>query len=158
MTATRPIAAASLALFALLLTGCAGGTSNADAAAEAKPEAKAEVAADQSPEEACDLMKDSLAELVDLSSGENVASLTSDPAAAVAALKGAEASMREAAAKVTNADVADAANGAAAAMTEYTAFLDVVVADPANADLSKLSEQVTALQTGITSLGEVCSL
>ena len=43
-------------------------------------------------------------------------------------------------------------------MTEYTAFLDVVVSDPANADLSKLSEQVTALQTGITELGEVCSL
>ncbi|KRC59351.1 hypothetical protein ASE14_16575 [Agromyces sp. Root81] len=157
MTATRPIAAASLALFALLLTGCAGA-SNAGDSAEAKPEAKAEVAADQTPQEACDLMKGSLEELVELSSAENVATLTSDPTTAVAALKTTEASMREAAAKVTNADVVDAANGASGAMTEYTAFLDVVVSDPANADLSKLSEQVTALQTGIAELGEVCSL
>ncbi|WP_139418093.1 hypothetical protein [Agromyces laixinhei] len=163
MTAIRPIAAASLALFALLLTGCASGASSADSAAEPKSDSKSDSkseskpAADQSAAEACDLMKGSLDELVALASGENAAALSGDPSAAVAALKTTEVSMRDAAAQVTNADVTDAANGAAAAMTGYVAFLDSVVADPANADMTKMTEQATSLQAGIAGLSEACA-
>jgi hypothetical protein len=83
---------------------------------------------------------------------------TTDPSAAVAALKTTEASMREAAGQITNAEIATAATGAADSMTEYVAFLDTVIADPANADMTKLTEQVTSLQAGITGLGEVCTI
>ncbi|MGW9630602.1 hypothetical protein ACWGST_07840 [Agromyces sp. NPDC055520] len=159
MTAPRPIAAASLALFALLLTGCAAaGASNSDTATDTKSEAtsETEAVADQSPEAACEIMKGSLDELVALTGGSSDA-LSGDPAAAVAALKATEVSMSEAATKVTNVDVVEAANGASAAMTEYTVFLDAVIADPANADLTKLTEQATSLQAGIAGLGEVCA-
>lgn len=160
MTATRPIAAASLALLALLFTGCAAGTADTGSSDGAKTEAsaEAETTADQSTQEACDLMKGSLEELVTLTSGENAGALATDPSAAVAALKTAEASMREAAADVTNDEIAAPATAASAAMTEYVAFLDTVVADPANADMAKLGDQVTALQSGITGLSEVCTL
>lgn len=153
MTASRPLAAASFALLALLLTGCAAGAPAADAGS--KEDVKAEAAApagDQSKEEACEIVNTALTELQGLSSVD-----TSDPAAALEAFKGAEQTVTETAAQISNADVKTAADGAATAMTEYVAYVDGMLADPANADMSAMGDHLTALTEGITELTVVCA-
>jgi hypothetical protein len=151
MTATRQIAAASLALLALLLTGCTVGGSNTGPSTKSTPEA----AGEQTVREACGLMQGSFEQLAALTSGGS--DLTSDQAAAVAALTSIEASMHEAADQVTNAEIADAAAGAADSMTTYVQFLESVIADPSKADPAKLGEQVAMLQAGLSALTEACN-
>lgn len=155
MNAPRKIAAVSFAAMALLLTGCsAGGTATADdVKAKATEQAvEVEVAADQSKDEACEIVKTTLVELQGLASVD-----TSDMNAAVEAFKGAEATVREAAGQVSNADVKPVIDGAATAMGEYVVFIDGVVADPANADLTAMSEHLTKLQTSTVELTTVCA-
>lgn len=155
MTASRPLAAASFALLALLFTGCAaaGTETAADSKGEAKSDsAEAAPAADQSKEEACVLVKTTLTELEGLASVD-----TSDPAAALEAFKGAEQTVSETAAQISNKDVKAAADNAATAMTEYVAYVDGMIADPANADISAMSDHMTALTEGITELTVVCA-
>lgn len=155
MIAPRKIAAVSFAAMALLLTGCsAGGTATAeDAKAKATEKAvEVEVAADQSKDEACEIVKTTLVELQGLASVD-----TTDMNAAVEAFKGAEATVREAAAQVSNADVKPVIDTAATAMGEYVVFIDGVVADPANADLTAMSEHLTKLQTSTVELTTVCA-
>ncbi|WP_022889226.1 hypothetical protein [Agromyces italicus] len=153
MTASRPLAAASFALLALLLTGCAAGAPAADAGSkgDAKTDAAAP-AADQSKEEACELVKTTLTELEGLSSVD-----TSDPAAALEAFKGAEQTVSETAAQISNTEVKAAAGSAATAMTEYVTYVDGMLADPANADVSAMGDHLTALTEGITELTTVCA-
>ncbi|MFF2493721.1 hypothetical protein [Agromyces sp. NPDC058064] len=153
MTASRPLAAASFALLALLFTGCAAGGAApaADGGGDAKAEAAAP-AADQSKEEACELVKTTLTELEGLASVD-----TSDPAAALEAFKGAEQTVTETAAQISNSEVKPAADGAATAMTEYVTYVDGMLADPANADVSAMGDHLTALTEGITELTTVCA-
>ncbi|MFF2274300.1 hypothetical protein [Agromyces sp. NPDC058126] len=156
MTASRPLAAASFTLLALLLTGCAAGAPAADAGS--KGDAKSESAesaapeAGQSKEADCAIVKTTLTELEGLSSVD-----TSDPAAALEAFKGAEQTVKETAAQVSDADVKAAADSAAAAMTAYVAYVDGMLADPANADVSAMGDHLTALTEGITELTVVCA-
>lgn len=155
MTASRPLAAASFALLALLFTGCAAGGAApaADGTSDAKTDtSEAAPAGDQSKEEACELVKTTLAELEGLSSVD-----TSDPAAALEAFKGAEQTVNETAAQISNAEVKTAADSAAAAMTEYVTYVDGMLADPANADVSAMGDHLTALTEGITELTTVCA-
>ncbi|MRG59472.1 hypothetical protein GE115_06240 [Agromyces sp. CFH 90414] len=162
MTATRQIAAASLAALALLLGGCtAGGDAQADKTSSTTTEAKPSETPDasesssaggQTVQEACEGIQTSLAEVAQLSSVD-----TSDPAAALEALKGASASVTEAAAAVENPEVKAAADGVAGSLEAYVVYLGGVVVDPANADLSAMGDQVAGLQTSITELGTICS-
>ena len=152
MTASRPLAAASFALLALLFTGCAAGGSGSDGA---KADSKGEVAAapaDQSKEEACEIVKGPLSELESLSSLD-----TSDPAAALEAFKGAQSKVSDAADQIGNADVKPAVDGAATAMNEYVEYVDGMLADPANADISAMSDHIQALTESITELTTVCA-
>lgn len=159
MNTARRAAAVSIALGALLLTGCATAALEDTSAAAPEPTAEATVEPEsgQTVAEACALMQGSLEELVTYMSGANVGDVTSDPTAAMELFRATESAMREASDGVTNPDVADLATGAADAMSEYVVFLDEMSADPANVDLSALGEQAASLQAGIGGLGEVCS-
>ncbi|WP_164863454.1 hypothetical protein [Agromyces sp. LHK192] len=160
MSALRRIGAVSSAAIALLLlSGCTGAaeptaeSSNAATKAPATSEAPdAEGGSDgtgQAVAEACAGIQAAVADVASVD--------TSDPAAALEALRGASASVTEAAAAVENAEVKPAADAAATALGDYVVFLDGVMADPANADMNAMSEQITALQTSITDLGTVCA-
>ncbi|MFK4730674.1 hypothetical protein ROT00_13370 [Agromyces mediolanus] len=151
MTATRKIAAVSFAAMALLLAGCASGGNAEGTAAKAEKQAEAP-AAEQTKQEACTDVQSALQELSGLSSVD-----ASDPAAALAALKDASATVTETAAKVGNPEVKAAADQAATALDEYVVYLDGMVADPANADISAMSEHITSLQESVTELGTVCA-
>ena len=155
MTASRPLAAASFALLALLFTGCAaaGTETAADSKGEAKSDsAEAAPAADQSKEEACTVMLNSLKELESLSTIDQ-----SDPAAAIEALRAAEAQFTGAAEQVSNSEVKPAADTATGALTDYVAYLDGMLSDPANADLTAMGDQITAFSEGIAGLSTVCA-
>lgn len=150
MNASRSVTAASIALLALLFTGCAGGTS--DAGDKKTDTADKPAATAQSKEDACDIMLTSLTELQSLSSVD-----TSDPNAALAAFKEAQTKVDDAATQVTNEEVKPAADESAAALKGYVEFLDQVSTDPANADVSKMGDHVQALTDGMTELSTVCS-
>ncbi|GAA1807109.1 hypothetical protein [Agromyces neolithicus] len=159
MNTARRAATVSIALGVLLLTGCAGAAAEDTAAPESTPVATAEAEAPsgQTVGEACALMQASLEELASYTTGADAAELMSDPARGVELFHTTDAAMRAAAEQVTNEDVAAVATGAADAMSEYTEYLDGVVADPANIDMAALGEQGASLQAGIGALGEVCS-
>ncbi|UUE21436.1 hypothetical protein [Microbacterium sp. J1-1] len=150
MNASRSVTAASIALLALLFTGCAAGAS--DSGSDAKPESADKPAATQTKEEACDIMVTSLSDLQSLSSVD-----TSDPNAALAAFKEAQGKVDDAAKQVSNDEVKPSADDSAAALKGYVDFLDQASSDPANVDVSKMSEHVQALTDSITELSTVCS-
>ncbi|MGW9169159.1 hypothetical protein [Agromyces sp. NPDC055658] len=153
MTASRPLAAASFALLALLFTGCAATGSADDAKSDSKADsAEAAPAADQSKEEACEIVEGTLTDLQSLSSVD-----ASDPTTALEAFKGAQAKVGDAADQVSNADVKPALDGAATAMNEYVEYVDGMLADPANADISAMSDHLESLTTSITELTTICA-
>ncbi|MFK3676522.1 hypothetical protein ACI2IP_02255 [Microbacterium sp. NPDC090218] len=151
MNASRSVTAASIALLALLFTGCAAGAS--DTGSDTKSDTADKPAATaQTKEDACDIMLTSLTELQSLSSVD-----TTDANAALAAFKEAQGKVDEAAKQISNEEVKPSADDSAAALKGYVDFLDQVSTDPANADVSKMSDHVQALTDSITELSTVCS-
>jgi uncharacterized membrane protein YdfJ with MMPL/SSD domain len=153
MTSTRLIAAASLAALALLFTGCAAEGTAAGAKDETSAEAtKPEAPAEQTKDEACEIVKTSMEELAGLASVD-----MSDAGGALAAFESVKTSLTEASDQISNEEVAPLASGAAAAVTAYSDIIAAITADPASADMTKISEQAGALQTSMTDLVAVCS-
>ncbi|MGH3704287.1 MAG: hypothetical protein ACRDT9_06625 [Agromyces sp.] len=157
MTSTRLIAAGSLAVLALLFTGCAATGTAADentkgeaSAATTKPEPEAE--AGQTKDEACEIVKTSMEELTGLTTVD-----MSDAGAALAAFDTVKASLTEASGRISNEEVSPVAIGAADAVTAYSELIAAITTDPASVDMTKISEQAAALQTSMTDLVGVCS-
>ena len=156
MTSPRLIAAGSLAVLALLFTGCAATGTAADAdttgasAESAKPEPKAE--AGQTKDEACEIVKTSMEELTGLTTVD-----MSDAAAALAAFETVKVSLTEASGKISNEEVSVVATGAADAVTAYSELITAITTDPASVDMTKISEQAATLQKSMTDLVGVCS-
>ncbi|MFB6610159.1 hypothetical protein ACFCVO_07570 [Agromyces sp. NPDC056379] len=157
MTSTRLIAAGSLAVLALLFTGCAATGTAADentkgesSAETTKPEPEAE--AGQTKDEACEIVKTSMEELTGLATVD-----MSDAASALAAFESVKTSLTEASGQISNEEVSPVAVGAADAVTAYSELITAITTDPASVDMTKISEQAAALQTSMTDLVGVCS-
>lgn len=160
VTSLRVIALASLALSALLLTGCAvggGGSAPQQVEEVTTIETEAAESAEQTLQEACDIMRSGLEELAAFNNPGTMSTIISDPAAGLALLDAAEAAVVESAAQVTNPEVLPAATEAATAVSAYVGYVRTIAQDPANADLSGLGAQVEGFVGDITGLTEVCA-
>lgn len=131
----------------LLLTGCSAGASQTGSANGAQSDAPA---AEQSKSEACDIVKARFEDFKQMASNSS----SSDPQAAVTAFKDLAAKTNDSLTSITNSEVKPAATKAAAALSDYVAFLEKVLADPNEA--SAMSDQAKALQDGFTEAATVC--
>ena len=157
MTSPRLIAAGSLAVLALLFTGCAATGTAADAdtkgasAESAKPEPKAE--AGQTKDEACEIVKTSMEELTGLTTVD-----MTDAAAALAAFETVKVSLTEASGKISNQKRSPSSQRAPPTpSTAYSELITAITTDPASVDMTKISEQAATLQKSMTDLVGVCS-
>lgn len=125
----------ALAVAGLLLTGCAGGQSKADA---------------------CKGLESGLQDVQsDLSS--SLSSAATDPEGAVKSLETIADTFSDNVSKVTNDEVAPAAKDADKALTGLVDEFKSYSKDPAKADSSAMSSAANDVQTTFTELGKVCS-
>lgn len=110
----------------------------------------------QTTAEACTVMTDALNSLNNANSAENLDKLQSDPGGAIAAIDAAIATVNDAAAKVSNADVKPAADAVAGASTSYANFLKSIATDPTSVDFTALGDQANAVFTSVSQLQQVC--
>lgn len=160
VSSLRVIALAPLALSALLLAGCAvGGGGSAPEKAEevATVETETPVAVEQTKREACDLMVAGMEELAALNNSETMSTVVADPAAGIALLDSAEATLLESAAQVTNAEVLPGVTEFTTAASDYFGYARTMAQDPANADLSGFGAKVQIFMDGMVTLTEACA-
>lgn len=121
-------------VLALALTGCSAGGG----------------ASTQSKEDACALVQKSFTDFAEISSDTDF----TDPQGAVDKVKELADKASESLNEVTNADVKPAATKAVAALSDYAEFLQSVISDPTKA--AGMTDQITALQEGFTTVGTLC--
>ena len=127
-------AAATVAVTALLLTGCAG--------------------APQSTKQACaSLNKDLSLAAADLSSAFN--KVQSDPKAAEKSLATVESALKSANAKVSNATITTATSATIAAVDKMDVALNAYIKKPTST--SDLEKAAIGVQTAFTKLGGLCA-
>jgi hypothetical protein len=125
----------ALAITGLLLTGCAGGQSKADA---------------------CKVLESGLSELQgDLTSSLSDAS--TDPEGASKALQTVSDKFSGNVAKVSNDEVKDVADDADEALSTLVSEFKTYAADPTSADTTALTDASTDVQDTFTELSTTCS-
>jgi hypothetical protein len=118
----------------LLLTGCAGGQSTA---------------------EACSIVQTTMEKAQeDLS--ESVASFGSDPAAGADAVDELAASFSGANAKISNAEVKKSTDAAEKALETFAGEMRTAADDPANVDPTALTEALEGIQTTFADVQTAC--
>jgi hypothetical protein len=125
----------ALAITGLLLTGCAGGQSKADA---------------------CKVLESGLTDL----QGELTSSLSNaatDPEGASEALQTVSDKFSGNVEKVANDDVKDVADDADEALSTLVSEFKTYAADPTSADTTALTNASTDVQETFTELSKVCS-
>jgi gas vesicle protein len=125
----------ALAITGLLLTGCAGGQSKADA---------------------CKVLESGLTDL----QGELTSSLSdaaTDPEGASEALQTVSDKFSDNVSKVSNDDVKDVADDADEALSTLVSEFKTYAADPTTADTTALTDASTDVQETFTELSKVCS-
>jgi hypothetical protein len=125
----------ALAITGLLLTGCAGGQSQADA---------------------CKVLESGLTDL----QGELTSSLSNaqtDPEGASEALQTVSDKFSDNVAKVENDDVKDVADDADEALSTLVSEFDIYAADPTSVDTAALTDASADVQETFTELSKVCS-
>lgn len=160
MTRTRAPFALAAASALLLLAGCsAGGGAETTTAASAAPSAStsaasspdsAEAESGQSKADACQIVIASFSDVASTSQAMD----TSDPQGTLAAFAALTQKVQGDFSRITNEEIAPAAQKAGAQLDEYSAFLEGFMADPTRA--SELGAQVTALQESFTEAGTAC--
>jgi ABC-type glycerol-3-phosphate transport system substrate-binding protein len=125
----------SFAVAGLLLTGCAGGQSKADA---------------------CNELNKSVESLQDELTS-SVSNLSSDPSAASDAIDKLAKSFSESTGKVTNDEVKPSADKANKAITSMADEFGKYADDPTAADPTALSESATDVQTTFSDLATLCN-
>jgi hypothetical protein len=123
-----------LAVAGLLLTGCAGGQSQA---------------------EACTIVQSTL-EKAQTELTESVSSFGDDPVAGSEAVTKLANSFSDANDKITNGDVKPESTKATEALDTFAAEMETAAADPNNADQTALTDAIGNVQTTFTDLQEVC--
>lgn len=125
----------ALAITGLLLTGCAGGQSKADA---------------------CKVLESGLTDLQsDLTS--SLSDAATDPEGASEALQTVSDKFSENVAKVSNDDVKKVADDADKALSTLVSEFKVYAADPTTADTTALTDASTDVQDTFTELSTVCN-
>ena len=125
----------ALAISGLLLTGCAGGQSKADA---------------------CKVLEKGLTNVQDdLSS--SLSNASTDPEGASKSLQAVADTFSDNVSKVTNDEVTPAAEDADGALTALVDEFAKYASDPTGADVDALTAASTDVQTTFTELGKVCS-
>ncbi|MET4782851.1 hypothetical protein [Glaciihabitans sp. UYNi722] len=138
------ILAASAATL-IALAGCSGGGSAAGGGAPAG----------QSKTAACKALESSVsAASTDLNA--SLGNIASDPTAAVGKLQSVADAFDTGLKKVTNADVKKAGAKADDSLKAMITQVKGALADPANADSTKLQASVTAVSDDFTAIGKVC--
>lgn len=125
----------SLAVAGLLLTGCAGGQSKADA---------------------CNVLIDGL-DTLQTELSENVSELQADPEAAAEAIGKTADKFSENVGKISNEDVKKSADKADGALGDLSDAFGAYAEDPENADTSALQDSATAVQDSFMDLQKTCS-
>ncbi|WP_022887178.1 hypothetical protein [Glaciibacter superstes] len=125
----------SLAVAGLLLTGCAGGQSKADA---------------------CTVLIEGL-DTLQTELSENVSELQADPEAAAAAIGKTADKFSENVGRISNDDVKKTADKADGALGDLSDAFGDYAEDPENADTSALQDSATAVQDSFMDLQKTCS-
>lgn len=123
-----------LAVAGLLLTGCSGGQSQA---------------------EACTIVQDTL-ETAQNELTDSVSSFGDDPVAGSEAVTKLANRFSEANEKITNSDVKPESTKATEALDAFAAEMETAATDPASADQTALGDAITDVQTTFGDLQEVC--
>lgn len=125
----------ALAITGLLLTGCAGGQSKADA---------------------CKVLESGLTDLQsELTS--SLSDAATDPEGASEALQTVSDKFSENASKVSNDEVKGAADDADKALSTLVSEFKTYASDPTNADTTALTDASTSVQETFTELSTVCN-
>jgi gas vesicle protein len=125
----------AIAVTGLLLTGCAGGQSKADA---------------------CKILETGLTDVQeDLTS--SLSNAATDPEGASKALETVSGQFSDNVAKISNKEVKDAADDADEALGTLVSEFKTYSADPTNADVSALTDASSEVQETFTDLSKVCS-
>jgi gas vesicle protein len=125
----------ALAITGLLLTGCAGGQSQADA---------------------CKVLESGLTDMQsDLTS--SLSDAATDPEGASEALQTVSDKFSANVSKVSNDDVKDVADDADEALSTLVSEFKTYAADPTSADTEALTEASTDVQETFTELSKVCN-
>jgi uncharacterized protein YukE len=130
----RASAIGLLAIAGLLLTGCAGGQSKADA---------------------CTIVQNTL-EKAQTELTDSVSSFGDDPVAGSEAVTKLAGSFSDANDKITNGDVKPKSTDATKALDTFAAEMETAATDPASADQTALSDAIADVQSTFTDLQEVC--
>lgn len=123
-----------LAVAGLLLTGCTGGQSQA---------------------EACTIVQTTL-EKAQTELTESVSSFGDDPVAGAEAVNKLATSFSDANDKITNGDVKPESTKATEALNGFADEMETAAADPASADQTALSDAIGEVQTTFSDLQAVC--
>ncbi len=158
MTISRTSSALVVASALLLLAGCSGGSTAPEAeatrtVAPTSAPAEEEAAASeggQSKAEACQILGTTFTELGTMGGELDM----SDPQGTVTAFSDFADRMRIDLAEITNAEIAPAAQQAAAGMDEYAAYLESMLTDPSKA--GELTDRVTAMQEDVMQAATAC--
>ena len=125
----------SLAVAGLLLTGCAGGQSKADA---------------------CNVLIEGL-DTLQTELSDNVSELQADPEAAAKAIDKTADKFSDNVDKISNDEVKKTADKADGALGDLSDAFGDYAEDPENADTSKLQDSATAVQDSFQGLQETCN-
>ena len=125
-----------LAVAGLMLTGCAGGQSTA---------------------EACTIVQTTMVQAQeDLS--ESVASFGNDPVAGATAVEDLATAFTGANDKISNAEVKKATDGAEKALDSFASEMKKAAADQANVDSDALTGALDDIETTFTGVQDVCGI
>lgn len=153
MIAVRRLAVPAFLALALLVSGCSAPASTGGASHSPQPTTSAAApASNQTKTDACQVVQDVLFDVGALSGVD-----TSDPQAALDALKGAQEKLEAAATKVSHADVKPAVDTAATAIGDFVEFFETMLDDPENADIDGVSERVENFKDSLLALGTACA-
>lgn len=149
---------AASALF--LIAGCSAGGAPSTTAESAAPSTSAEsttsssddasATGGQSKADACQIIIASFNDVASTSQSMD----TSDPEGTLAAFNTLTEKVKGDFARISNEEIAPAAQKAAAQLDAYSGFLESFMADPTK--VSELGTQVTALQESFTEAGTAC--
>ncbi|PSL36665.1 hypothetical protein CLV49_0262 [Labedella gwakjiensis] len=133
-TRTARTVAGLFAVTALLLTGCSGGQSTAEACAQLNSE-----------------LEDASTELT-----SSISNMASDPEGAIAALETFQASFSETVDGITNEEIKDLGENTEDALADYIEATSDAVDDPENADSEALTDAIENFQTQTSAFNEAC--
>lgn len=102
-------------------------------------------------------MTTALGGLVTLSDPETLSAMQADPGSAAGTFAAGAATVKEAAGRVTNAEVKPSADAAAAAADGYFAVLAALISDPDSVDTEQLDQGVLAYTQAQSDLEQLCS-